>query len=169
MIKFIRNEYSINLENENTRSLVTTLITEVNMKRNKKDFINTKADTKIVLAGYWLVLMILYVYCDIFSFYRTGQIENILNGKMGFLDVNQFTLVIASILMIIPTLMIGLCLLLPACLNRLINIIIGIAYFIVNIGNIASETWAYYFIFGLIEILTIAVIITTAIKWPTHK
>lgn len=139
------------------------------MDNKNKDFVNYKVDTKIVLAGFWLVVMILYVYCDIFSLYRTGQIENILNGKMGFLDINQSTLIIASILMIIPTLMIGFCLLLPASLNRLLNIIIGVVYTIVNIGNIISETWIYYYIFGVFEIFAIALIITKAIKWPTQK
>jgi hypothetical protein len=91
------------------------------------------------------------------------------NGKMGFLDINQFTLVTASILMIIPTLMIGLCLVLPAKINRLLSIIVGIMYVFVNIGNLVSETWFYYYIFGITEILVIVVLLIKAIKWPAEK
>jgi hypothetical protein len=138
-----------------------------NIKNIKRiDLVNTTVDTKVVLAGLWVSQMILYAYCDILSIYRTGQIENILRGKMGFLDVTQQSLVVASILMIIPALMISLSLVLKAKINKIVNIVVGVAYLMVDIGNVVCETWAYYYAFGTAEILIIVVILYRAVRWP---
>ena len=47
--------------------------------------------TRIQLAGFWISLMILYVYADLFSFYRPGYVSKVIDGQMGILTVSQST------------------------------------------------------------------------------
>ena len=135
-------------------------------KRTKKIFEDIKLDTKIVLAGLWIVLMLLYLYCDIFSFFKTDSINRILSGFMGPFRVNQITLLSFSLLMIIPAIMVFLCLIIKSNVNRCINIIAGIVYTLVGIGNMIGETWIYYVVFVLIELMITVSIIIISIKWP---
>ncbi len=65
--------------------------------------------------------------------------------------------------------MIIFCLLLPATINRFMNIVIGILYIFVNIGNIVGETWIYYYVFGILEIIAIGIVIIKSIKWPQES
>ena len=139
------------------------------MESGKNKLLDAKVETKIVLSGLWVVIMLLYVYCDIFSLYQTGQVEKIISGKMGFLDINQASLAMASVLMMAPIIMIGLCLILPAGINRAFNIVVGVIYLIVNSGNMVGETWVYYYLFGVCEITVVVVLIIRAIRWPVEK
>lgn len=127
---------------------------------------NTSIDVKIIFSALWTTLMVLYGYCDILSLYRTGQIESIIHGKMGFLDVTQGNLAIASGMMIVPALMIAASPLLDAKFGRIANIVAGILYLLVNLGNVLNETWVYYFLFAGAEILVTILIIYKSIKWP---
>ena len=126
---------------------------------------DVKYNTRTVLMGLWVVLVFMYLYCDIFSFFRTGTITDILEGKMGIIDVTQMSLVIASVMLMLPILMILVNLLLKSKMARMLNIIMGILFIFVNIGNLAQETWVYYWIYGIIELIITIFIVITAIKW----
>jgi hypothetical protein len=127
---------------------------------------DSKISQKMKLSSLWVVLMVLYIYCDFLSLYRPGQIEKINNGLMGFMEVNQFSLIIASLLMIIPTIMIFLSLVLNRKVNIIVNICVAIVYILINGSNMIGESWGYYFLFGVIEILTTILILIISIKWP---
>lgn len=120
---------------------------------------------KIVLAGLWTSLMFIYVYVDIFDFYRLGEIEHIIAGNFGPFPVTQQALVMALVLMLVPTLMVFLSLVLRAKVNRWVNIIVAFGYILVSIGNIIGETWAFYIFGSVIEIVLLALIIGYAWKW----
>lgn len=135
-------------------------------KRTKKIFEDIKLDTKIVIAGLWIVLMLLYLYCDIFSFFKTDTINRILSGFIGPFKANQMTLLAFSLLMIIPAIMVFLSLIIRSSVNRWINIIAGIVYTLVGIGNMIGETWIYYIVFVIIELMLTISIIIISIKWP---
>jgi hypothetical protein len=125
-------------------------------------------NTKIKLAGLWITLMLLYIYCDIYSFHRTGYINEMIAGKIGPFEVSQGLLAAFGMLMIIPALMVSACLFLKASINKWVNIVAGILYALVNIGNLIGETWAYYWIYGIIELLITVLIIIVAFKWEKH-
>jgi hypothetical protein len=125
-----------------------------------------RVSVKIKLAGLWTTLMLLYVYADILSFYRPGQIAEIESGKIGPLDVSQSSLVIASLIVIVPALMIALSLTLRASLNRPANLALGLLFTLVNVSNLIGESWVYYFLFGLLEIALTLTIVATAWNWP---
>jgi cbb3-type cytochrome oxidase subunit 3 len=128
-----------------------------------------KADGKIPvqmkLSALWAALMFLYVYADIFSLYRPGQIEEVMAGRMGPFPVTQGSLLTAAILMLIPALMVFLALGLKPGVARWANIILGLLYTVVNIGNLVAETWAFYVLFGLVEMALTLLIVGYAWKW----
>ena len=108
-----------------------------------------KINVKIKLSALWIAMMLLYIYADILSLFRPGQVEEMLEGRMGPFPVTQGSLLTASILMMIPAVMVFLSLPLKPAVNRWANIIFGVLYTLVNISNLIGETWAYYLLFGL--------------------
>ncbi|MCK5197272.1 MAG: hypothetical protein KAR21_02920 [Spirochaetales bacterium] len=142
------------------------------MKTNNKSrgtLENVKVNLKIKLSALWVTLMLCYIYADILSLFSPGAVEEIIAGKMGPFPVTQAALLSATILMIIPALMIFLSLILNPKANRWTNIIIGIVYTLVSIGNLVGETWIYYLVFGIIEIALTVLVVFYALKWPKQE
>ncbi len=130
---------------------------------------DVKPDTKVVLALAWTALVGLYLYCDFFSLFKPGVLEGMLSGKMGPFEVSQSGLVLASLLMILPILAIPASAVLPARAGRILNLVLAPLYFLVNIGNLLGETWAYYYLFGALELALTAGIFFVALRWPTTR
>lgn len=87
---------------------------------------------------------------------------------MGPLDVSQASLLAASVVVIIPAVMVFLTLVLKQKLARLTNIILGVLFTLVNIANLFGEGWAYYILFGVLEILATLLIVRYAWNWLTQ-
>ena len=130
---------------------------------------NIKVNVKIKLSALWISMMLLYIYADILSLFRPGQVEEMLAGKMGPFPATQGSLLTASILMMIPAVMVFLSLTLKPKANRWANIILGVLYTLVNVSNLVGETWAYYILFGIVEIVLTILIVWHAWKWPTQE
>ena len=128
-----------------------------------------EANTRLKITGLWATLMLLYIYCDIYSTFRTGYLEEIMAGRMGPFEVGQATLAVLGALMIPAALMVAAGLLAKAGIVRWASIVLGVFYTIVNIGNLAGETWAYYWIYGILELAITILIIITAARWPKKE
>ena len=88
---------------------------------------------------------------------------------MGPFPVTQGSLLTASILMIIPAVMVFLSLTLKPKVNRWANVTLGVLYTLVNISNLIGETWAYYIFFGIMEIVLTLLIVWYAWKWTNPE
>ncbi len=130
---------------------------------------DVKVGTRLKLSGLWVSLMLLYIYADFLSLFKLGAIDEILKGFMGPFPVSQAALLMAAALMAIPALLVFLTLALPASPSRWTNLIFGGLYILVNISNLIGETWAFYWMFGLIEIIVTLMIVVLAWTWPRHK
>jgi len=108
-----------------------------NSKTTEKE--DVKINVKMKLSALWVALMLVYIYCDIYSLFRTGQIEEMISGRMGPFPVTQGSLLLASILMIIPAVMVFLSLTLKPKVDRWANIILGILYTFVNISVTVAQ------------------------------
>jgi len=84
---------------------------------------------------------------------------------MGPFPVTQGSLLVAAILMIIPAVMVFLSLTLKPKVDRWANITLGVLYTVVNISNLIGETWTYYMLFGIVEIVLTLLIVWYAWKW----
>lgn len=125
--------------------------------------------TRLQLAGFWISLMLLYVYADLFSFYRPGYVSKVIDGQMGILTVSQSILLISSMLMLLPIVMIPLSLSLQKKPVYILNCIVGILYTFVNISNLIGEYWLYYLVYGVIEIAITVLIVLTAFRELRNK
>lgn len=134
-----------------------------------RTFVEHGVGVNVKLAGLWTAMMLLYVYADILSLFRPGQIAEIESGKIGPFDVSQASLVIASLIVILPALMIVLSLTLRPSLNRPANLALGLLFTLVNVSNLLGESWVYYFLFGLLEIALTLTIVATAWSWPRRE
>lgn len=100
----------------------------MNMINKTTEMEEVKINVKMKLSALWAALMFLYIYADHFSLFRTGQIEEMMAGRMGPFPVTQSSLLTASILMIIPAVMVFLSLALKSKVDRWVNIILGVLY-----------------------------------------
>ena len=130
---------------------------------------DAKIDVKLKLAALWGAVMFSYVYNDIIDFYRLGELEHIIAGYMGPYPVTQVGLLTAMILMTIPILMVFLPLALPAKANRWTNIIVGILYILVAIGNVIGESWVFYIFGNVVQVVFLILIVGYAWKWPKQE
>jgi hypothetical protein len=134
----------------------------INKTTEKQD---VKIHVKMKLSALWVALMLLYIYADIFKLFVPGEIEKMISGRQGPLPTTQGSLLTASILMMIPAVMVFLSLVLKTKVNRWANIIFGVLYTFVNISNLIGETWAFYLFFGILEIALTFLIVGYAWKW----
>lgn len=137
-------------------------MTTINRTTGRED---GKTPVKMLLSALWAALMFLYIYADHFSLFKPGQVEEVMAGRMGPFPVTQASLLTAAILMLIPAVMIFLSLALKPVVARWTNIILGALYTAVNIGNLVGETWAFYILFGVVEMALTLLIVGYAWKW----
>ncbi|HUG33219.1 MAG TPA: DUF6326 family protein [Anaerolineales bacterium] len=128
-----------------------------------------KIHVKMKLSALWAAMMFLYIYADILSLFRPGQIEEMIEGRMDPFPVTQGSLLTASILMMIPAGMVFLSLSLKHAANRWANIALGVLYTLVNISNLIGEVWVYYISFGVVEIVLTLLIVGYAWKWHNSE
>ncbi|BDU20074.1 DUF6326 family protein [Dyella sp. GSA-30] len=121
---------------------------------------------KLKLAGLWTSLMFCYIYGDYFGLFQAGNLQDMLQGKMGPLGpATQGVLLGTSILLAVPALMIFLSLALKSAINRWVNIVLGVFYALVMLVSMPGSWWFYLF-FGVIEIVLSLLIVWHAWKWP---
>lgn len=126
---------------------------------------DVRIPVKLKLSALWAALMFLYIYADIISLFRPGQLEEMMGGRMGPFPVTQGSLLTAALLMLVPALMVFLSLALPVRAARWANIILGLVYTAVNIGNLVGATWTYYLLFGIVELALTLLIAGYAWQW----
>ena len=131
-----------------------------------------KVNIKVKLALYWVALMFLYIYNDIFSIYQPGHVADLFDGHMEGVQFTPMMLFGAAVLMAFPGFMVFLSLTTRARVNRLVNIILGIFHILVLVGTQfvgEGETWYYWRLYEILEAFFLVLIIWTAWKWPVME
>jgi hypothetical protein len=113
--------------------------------------------------------MFIYLYVDVFGFYKPGVIEDAIAGKVWTFQITQVWLLGVIILMTIPSLMVFLSLALPVKANRWTNIIVGIFFIVVTLGMTIGESYVFYIFGSIVETVLLLLIVVYAWKWPTDK
>jgi len=127
-------------------------------------------DVQIKLAALWVTVMFLFVYVDLYTLYAPGHLEGIIAGDAAGFQITQAWLLGIMALMTIPSLMIFLSLILPAKVNRWVNIIVGIIWIVIVIGSLfVGEALAYYLLASIVQAVVLSLIIWHAWTWPTHE
>ena len=120
----------------------------------------------VKLSALWASTMFVYVYVDIFSFYKPGVVQDILRGKVWEFDITQAWALGALALMTIPALMVFLSVGLRPAASRRANIVVAGLYIVVSLGNLAGESWTYLYFGAAIEVALLLTIIWYAWTWP---
>jgi hypothetical protein len=141
---------------------------QISVTTATRQFRDTPVDVKLVLCALWIAMLFVFAYVDIFAFLRADVLNAALDGKVattGF-TVNQVFLTLTLIYILVPALMVVLSLVLEPRVNRIANIVVSLLYVVTIIGAAIGETWAYYFIGSLIEVVLLVAIARTAWRWP---
>ena len=143
----------------NTNKKTTTILEDV------------KVNVKIKLSGLWVANLFLFIYVDYFGLFVPGVMEKIIEGEVAHtgIQITQVFLLAGITLMMIPSLMVFLSLTLKAKANRWTNIIVGILYIVVVIGNVIGESWAFYIFGSIVELVLTALIVWYAWQWPKQE
>ena len=139
-------------------------------RKPTKSLEDVKIDVKLKLAALWVVLMFCYTYADILGFYAPGNLEELISGEIAGIQMTQELLLGSAILMVIPSLMIFLSLALKVNVNRIVNILAGIAYLIVLVSTFfTGKNPAYYILFAVVKAALLVLIVWHGWKWPQKK
>ena len=139
----------------------------MNTEKKQRDIpVDTKVSLKLTLAALWASFMFLYIYVDYFHLYMPNKIEDIQIGRVFKFSITEGFLLSALVSITIPILMIFLSVVLPAKVNRLINIAIAAVYIPFTLLNLAGETWMHMIFSAVVEVVILSLIILYAWKWP---
>ena len=131
---------------------------------------NPKVNIKIKLASLWASVTFCYLYGDYFELYTPDKINSLITGE-NIMD-SPTTLLVASIILAIPSLMVVASIFLKPKINRIINIIVGTLFtlMMVFIGISTTNEWYLFYMFlAFLESTITAVIVWFAWKWPKEK
>ena len=131
---------------------------------------NPKVSIKIKLAALWTSVLFCYVYGDYFELYVPDKVNSLLTGD-NILD-SPTKLLIASIVLAIPSIMIALSIILEPKINRILNIIFGTLFtlMMVLIAISSLTSWYSFYVFlAILESSITFLIVWYAFKWPRKQ
>lgn len=130
---------------------------------------DTRVPIKTRLSALWASVLFCYVYGDYFELHVPGKLQDMLQGKMGSMGaISQETLVAASVVMLVPTLMIFLSHALPAVISRWLNIGVGLLYTVLVLSILAGGAWTFYMLLAGVEAVLTSLVVWYAWRWPRH-
>jgi hypothetical protein len=137
---------------------------------NGIDLEDFKINVKFKLSALWTAVMFCYIYGDYFSFYVPKKIEGFINGDT-MLD-SPLKLFAASVLMVIPSLMVFLSLVSKPKINKWLNIVFGAIYtaimLLIAFTSIAPW-WTFYVFLAIVESCITSLVVWYAWTWPKQK
>ena len=128
---------------------------------------NSKVNIKIKLATLWASALFCYLYGDYFQLYTPEKVNNLITGENN-LD-SPTKLLIASIIMAIPSIMVAASIILKPKINRILNILFGSLFTLMMlfIGvNSMTEWYSFYVFLAFLESIITFLIVYYAWKWP---
>ncbi len=125
-----------------------------------------QVNLKSKLAALWMSFMFLYIYVDYFHLFMPGVLKDMLAGKVFMFHVSQNFLLIVLTTVTIPAVMIFLSMLLPAKVNRYINLIVATVYIPYSLFNLVGQAWMHMVFAAVVEVIILSLIIRYAWKWP---
>lgn len=110
--------------------------------------------------------MSLYIYCDYFELYTPEKLESMINGTTLFGSGEQGALLGLSSIMLVASLMICLSMLLPATINRVLNIFAGVIMTLMLSYLAYVAGWYFYKMYAAVEAMLTLLIVWFAWNWP---
>ena len=102
--------------------------------------------------------MFCYIYADYFELFKPGKLERMIAGSGPFGPATQVSLVVASLVLAVPSVMIFLSIALKATVNRRVNITFGSLYTVIIMFT-ASRNWAFMKMYGIVEVVLTGLVV----------
>ena len=128
---------------------------------------NPTINIKIKLAALWTSVVFCYLYGDYFELYTPKKVDSLITGT-NVLD-SPSKLLIASIILAIPSIMVALSILLNPKVNRFLNVFFGIVFtsMMILIGvNSLTPWYGFYAFLAFLESIITFSIVWFAWNWP---
>ena len=135
--------------------------------RHTLAFEDIKIHVRFKLFALWSSVMFFYIYGDFFELFQPGKLQEMISARTPLGHVSQGVLLGMSLIMVMPSLMPFLSLILPAGVNRWMNIVLGALYSVIMILVIRGG-WHFYVLYGLIEVTLTVLIVWHAWTWPNQ-
>ena len=116
-------------------------------------------DTRILLAGLWIAVVLIYLYGDVIRIF-SGDAAKMLSGQF-----TQAMWLGVAVLMLIPILMVPLSLMLSQPVNRRVNIIVAVFFFLFNLVGLPTYPSAYDKFLLAVSLVFNAVTVWMAWNW----
>ena len=130
---------------------------------------DVRIGVRLKISALWIAMLFLFAYGDIFGFFRTGLIEEVIEGEVSGVEITQVFLFGVSVYIAIASAMVFLSLVLRPRVNRRVNIVLPILYIVSIAISSIGETWAYYYFMSAAESALPALIVWYAWTWPTRE
>jgi hypothetical protein len=131
---------------------------------------NPKINIKIKLASLWASATFCYLYGDYFELYTPDKVNSLITGE-NIMD-SPTKLLLASIILAIPSVMVAISIFLKPKINRILNILFGTLFtlMMIFIGIMSTNEWYLFYVFlAFLESIITALIVWYAWKWPKEK
>lgn len=123
-----------------------------------------------MLSTLWIFLTVNFIFCDVFTLMHSADLRQILEGKVGDMELTQGFLLAFAVIMEIPMIMIVLSRILRHKINRILNIIFGIFLLAIQAWSLTTgEVSLHYIFFSIVEILTCTLIVWKAWNWKLES
>ena len=130
---------------------------------------DVRISVRLKISALWIAMLFLFAYGDIFGFFRTGIIEEVIAGEVSGIEITQVFLFGVSVYIAIASVMVFLSLVLRPRVNRWANIVLPILYIVSIAISCIGETWAYYYFMSIAESALLVVIVWYAWTWPKRE
>jgi hypothetical protein len=117
---------------------------------------------RIKLSALWVALMLTFLLGDVMRIFSGDFIA----GDMGGMQVNQAMYLGMAVLFVIPICMVYLSLTLKDSVNRWVNIIVAIIFFVINLVGLPTYPSAYDQFLIVVGLVFNILIVWNAWKWP---
>ena len=91
---------------------------------------DVRIGVRLKISALWIAMLFLFAYGDIFAFFRTGLIEEVIAGEVSGIEITQVFLFGISVYIAIASVMVFLSLVLRPRVNRWANIVLPILYIV---------------------------------------
>jgi hypothetical protein len=129
---------------------------------------DVRIGVRLKIAALWIAMLFLFAYGDIFGFFNTGRIAEVIAGEVSGMKITQAFLFGVSVYIAIASVMSFLTLVLTPKVSRWTNIVLPVLYIATIVASVIGETWAYFYFLSVVESALLLLIIWYAWTWPRH-
>lgn len=141
--------------------------TTLRTSTNSTDLHDVPLPVRAKLAAAWTSLMFFYIYVDYLHLYKPGALQEMLAGRVFEFEANQTFATTSLALVGIPAVMITLSAVLPARVNRVLNLGVAALYVPVTVFNLSGGEWLAFYGLGVaVETVLLVFILRSAWSWP---